>query len=184
MLRNVFISVFALLTLLSSPFAAANQQLPTLFQRAMSQGSTGNSFASGYVCTPSASGTSCTSPYGGSMTQDYSQWNGRSGSTSWSYNNFTISVTGITMTVNGSFTYNGSVSDAGILDGTMTANLTYDITTAPMSYGGYTIPATTQRVDVALTAIFSNGNANITMTSGGKTINIVWSQGQLVSYLY
>lgn len=184
MLRKVSISVFALFALLSSQFAAADGQFPALFQGAMSQGKAGNGFAAGYVCTPSASGTSCTSPYGGSMTQDYSQWNGRSGSTSWSYNNFTISVAGITMTVNGSFTFNGSVSDAGILDGTMTANLTYDITTAPMTYGGYTIPATTQRVDVALTAVFSNGNANITMTSGGKTINLVWSQGQLVSYLY
>lgn len=169
--------------------AVANDQpgfFALAFQRAMSQSHAGNSFAGGYSCSTSGGATMCTSPYGGSVTQNFSQWSNNSGSTSWSYNNFTISAAGITMVVNGSFNYTGSVLSNGYLNGTMTGNLAYDITTPAMSYGGYNIPATTQHLTIGITANFySNGGLSISMNVDGQQLTVNnWTQGQLLGFLY
>lgn len=188
MFKKVSAILFLMFALLSSPFAAAEESgsFAEAFQRAMSQGKAGNGFASAspYTCNTSAGVTSCSSPYGGSITQNYSQWSSTGGTTSWSYNNFTISVQGITMVINGSFTFTGTVANNGVLNGTMTGNLTYNITTPAMTYGGYTVPASSQQLAISVNATFAAGNANITMTYNGQTITAVWSQGQLISYLY
>ena len=185
MFKKVYTSVFALFVLLSSQFAAADEQFPALFQSAMSHGKTGNGFAAAPTCTTGGGTTTCTSPYGGTVTQNYSQWTGSSGTTTWSYNSFTISVAGITMILNGSFTYTGSVSQTGLLDGTMTGTLNYAITTPGTSYGGYTLPAMTQNMSIGLNAVFSNGNATVTLSIDGKAQGTVsWSQTQLLGYLY
>lgn len=186
MFKKVSAILFLMFALLSSPFAAADEpgSFAEAFQRAMSQGKAGNAFAAGYTCTTSAGVSSCTSPYGGSISQNYSQWSPTGGTTSWSYNNFTIVAQGITMVINGSFTFTGTVANNGALNGTMTGNLNYNITTPAMTYGGYSIPASSQQLAITVNATFANGNANITMTANGQTITAVWSQGQLISYLY
>lgn len=186
MFKKVSAIVFLMFALLSSPFAGADEQgsFATLFQQAMSQGKSGNAFASAYTCTTNVGVTSCSSPYGGSITQNFNQWGANGGTTTWSYNNFTISVQGITMVINGSFTFTGTVASNGVLNGTMTGNLVYNITTPAMNYGGYAIPASSQTLSIAINATFSGGNANISMTYNGQTVTMVWSQGQLISYLY
>lgn len=177
-----FLALSAVLAI--SQNAGASEE--NAFQRAMSQGKGGNAFAAAAQCSTSGATSTCTSPYGGTVTQDYSQWTGSSGTAKWSYNNFTIAAGGATMVVNGAFTYQGSAQANGILDGTLTGDLVYDITTSAMTYNGYTIPPQTQHAPVHLTAVFQpNGMASITLSiNGGAGTTATWSQTQLMSYLY
>ena len=156
------------------------------FQHAMNQGKGGNAFAAAAQCSTSGTTSTCTSPYGGTVTQDYSQWKGNSGVAKWSYNNFTIVAGGANMVVNGSFSYQGSAQANGILDGTLTGNMIYDISTSAMTYNGITIPPQSQHIPLQLTALFQpNGMASITMSvNGGAGTTATWSQTQLMSYLY
>lgn len=185
MFRNVLALAIAAAAMIFSHVAAADTGgFASLFQRAMIQGKSGNGFAAGYSCSTAGATTTCTSPYGGSLTQSYEQWNGNSGSTSWSYNNFTISAAGVTMTINGTFNYQGSISPSGILSGTMAGNLVYDITTPAMNYGGYSVPATTQHLTIVINATFGNGMATVNLTANGQSSTVSWSQTQLLGYLY
>ncbi|MBZ0091972.1 MAG: hypothetical protein K8F27_07100 [Sulfuricellaceae bacterium] len=173
--------------LLLPQLAAADSQgsFARLFQQAVMQGKAGNAFAAGYACSTANQTTTCTSPQGGSVTQNYSQWSGTSGSATWSYNNFTISAAGITMVITGSFTYNGSVQPNGFLDGTLVGNLIYDIKTPTTSYGGYNIPAQTVHANVGITAQFqASGAAAVTLNINGTPMTVNWSQTQLLGYLY
>ncbi|MBS4097285.1 MAG: hypothetical protein KGZ83_10680 [Sulfuricella sp.] len=187
MFKKVFGAFVAAFVLLGSQIAQADDQgsFATLFQRAMTQGKTGNGFVAGPTCSTAGSTSTCTSPSGGTVTQNYAQWNGSSGTTTWSYNNFTISVSGITMTLNGSFTYTGSVSQGNILNGTLTGNLAYNIVTPAMVVSGYTIPAMNQNMTIGINATFANGGVTANMTIDGKAQpTITWSQTQLLGYLY
>lgn len=187
MLKKMLAICFSTLVLLAAQVTHADNQgsFAVLFQSAMTQGKTGNGFAATPICSSAGGTTTCTSPYGGTVTQNYSQWTGSSGTAAWSYNNFTISVAGINMTINGSFTFNGTISQTGILNGSLTGDLTYNITMPAMSYGGYTIPATSQTMKIGLNATFSNGNATVVMSIDGKAQPAVtWSQTQLLGYLY
>lgn len=186
-MKKILFCIFAVLTMLPQLAVADDQgSFARLFQQAMVQGKQGNAFAgSAYQCSTANGTTTCTSPAGGSLTQNYSQWNGASGSATWSYNNFTISMAGITMVLNGSFTYNGSVQSNGILNGTLVGNLTYDITTPAMNYGTYTIPAGTQHLALGITAQFqTSGMSTVTLNINGTSTTVSWSQTQLLGYLY
>ncbi len=180
--------IFLLLVCLLLPqLAIADDQgsFARLFQQALAQGKSGNAFAAGYACSTVNKTTTCTSPQSGSVTQEYSQWSGTSGSATWSYNNFTISAAGMTMVVNGSFTYNGSVQPNGILNGTLVGNLIYDIATPAMTYGTYKVPAQTQHATVGITAQFqASGAATVTLNINGASMTVTWSQTQFLGYLY
>jgi hypothetical protein len=96
--------------------------------------------------------TTVSSPYGGSYTMDTSGWSGNSGTIAVTYNNFKL-PTG--WGFNGYWTYSGSVTNAGILTGTL--NGTWTIT-------GLNLGGSTGDLSYKMNVVFANGNANLTMT--------------------
>lgn len=171
MIGRLFSFVCALVVCLSvavPAHAAAPLDFPQLFAKAM--GITDQ-------VKSERSAQTINSPYGGSYTIDYGNWNGNSGTVTVTYNNFTLPYVG--WVYNGNWTYTGSIASNGYLTGTMTGSWRID---------GLNLGAGTESLSWVFNMDFRNGMANGTMaisTNGMQlfSVPLSFSQAEFVGYL-
>lgn len=166
-----FVCALAFCLSISIPAQAESLGFPQLFAKAMG--------IAGKVKTE-RSGQVVTSPYGGTYTIDYGSWTGNSGTVSVTYTNFGLPNGWV---FNGNWTYTGSISDAGILDGRLVGN--WRIDGLDLGYAGVSNPS--YGFDMTFSNGMANGTLSFSMSLGGQTIqqsmNLSFSQTEFVGLL-
>lgn len=146
-MNRIFASLLAALALSASLISSASAEsagFPERFAKAFG--------IKEKAATTRSGGQTMTSPYGGTYTIDYGSWVGNSGTVSVTYNNFALPMGWI---FNGNWTYTGSISDSGMLDGRLVGS--WQITGLDLGYAGVSNP--TYGFDMT----FGNGMASGTM---------------------
>lgn len=165
-------AAFALFACLISSASAESAGFPERFAKAFGIQAKAATIRSG--------GQTMSSPYGGTYTIDYGSWVGNSGTVSVTYNNFALPMGWI---FNGNWTYTGSISDSGYLDGRLVGS--WQIAGLDLGYAGVSNP--TYGFDMSFGNGMASGNMAFSMNLYGQTyqqsVPLSFSQAEFVGYL-